>query len=84
MIVGCYTLDLYCEVADNHSHGEVGTYGYADQFTGPTGPKCREQSRDAGWRLDVRRGLALCPKCVAGGMTLTKVIRALDTPAKGE
>ena len=69
MIVGGYTLDLYC---DDERHA----YKYGDPKVGET--ECdtfiasraglaRRKARDAGWRLYMRDGLAVCPTCARRG-----------------
>lgn len=68
MIVGCYTLDLYCDVPlDDWRHrvntGYTRGYGVA-QYTGKTGSGCRVQARYDGWKLDLAAGTATCPTCV--------------------
>ena len=59
MIVGCYSLHLYCS-RDNPEHG----FGeFPHQFTGETGKECRAKARICGWRLDMKSNTAVCPKC---------------------
>lgn len=59
MQVGCYVLDLYC---DDHGHCATGS---VVQYTGETGPECRQQARKDGWKLG-RAGESndTCPRCV--------------------
>lgn len=66
MIVGCYTLDLYCDTPGCR----MGRCFYTGDSTTPpfqttaeTGAECRTKARRAGWRLDLKNGLARCPKC---------------------
>ena len=68
MIVGCYTLDLYCdrfsvspgEVTDEHGHW----YNeFPHQFTAELGSECRAKAKQRGWKLNLKDGTALCPKC---------------------
>jgi len=67
MIVGCYTMDLYC---DNPKCEAVfaGLDGHRDGiqmgFTGSTRAACARQARRVGWR--VGRTKAYCPRCLAG------------------
>lgn len=60
MIVGCYTLDLYCDNAKPqdgiHEWNE-----FPHQFFDEFGSTCRSNARKAGWLLSEKR--ALCPKC---------------------
>lgn len=58
MIVGGYTLDLYCDrESPTHLFQE-----FPHQYTGENGPACRRLARRHGWRLK-RNGEAICPKC---------------------
>jgi hypothetical protein len=63
MIVGCYTLDLYC---DNPFHLDV--YGeFPDQYFDEYGSVCMRQARNRGWLFtkDKNTGerIAICPRC---------------------
>lgn len=64
-IIGCYTLDLYCEndkpvgeVDLVHSHNE-----FPHSFCHESGSVCRKRARKTGWRLNLKEGKAVCPKC---------------------
>jgi len=58
MIVGCYTLDLYCDQKnDKHVHGE-----FPHTFTAEHGSNCRSRAKRKGWIL-THAGNAICPKC---------------------
>lgn len=46
MIVGCYSMDLYCDVKD-----AFGCRAYPGQFTGRTESECIRKARKAGWRV---------------------------------
>lgn len=60
MMVGCYTLDLYCDRDSlRHKYGE-----FPHQYTGKTESSCRRQARLDGWRLNLRTGTDICPACV--------------------
>ncbi len=76
MIVGCYTMDLYCcapgcpvrpVAADT---GAVAAMATA-QFTGETASMCRHAARLAGWKLYRGDGggfeHAKCSRCVKDG-----------------
>lgn len=71
MIVGCYTLDLYCDgkgCLTNHPFGIGPESRYIPvQFTGETGQECRKEATRAGWVINNRAGTCLCPKCVREG-----------------
>lgn len=67
MIVGCYTLHLYCDaVADNggplvHPRGAEVNYvsQHEGEFTGRTDRDCRRLARKAGWTFTKRNGQEL-------------------------
>lgn len=62
MIVGGYTLDLYCD--NEQAHGVKGVYNeYVHEF----GATCRAMARKDGWKL-TPEGKAYCPLC--GGKKL--------------
>lgn len=67
MIVGCYTLDLYCDEDgcpnDCARYTSDGRGAPPGQFTGETGGECRSQAKRAGWKLTRRdgEGHASCP-----------------------
>jgi hypothetical protein len=69
MLVGGYTLDMYC---DHQAHGDGGkVFFFAD------GPNCyaqvRASARKAGWVIR-RDGTAVCPACSG------KAVRTPDRP----
>lgn len=76
MIVGCYSLDLYCvherlpivftdEVpVGSHRHGE-----FPHTFDAPNEATCRKQARARGWRFI--NGDVLCPRCAGAKMRKT-------------
>jgi hypothetical protein len=58
VIVGGYTLDLYCDrESTRHAYKEFPHVFYAQ-----TGSRCRREARAVGWNL-TRGGEAICPKC---------------------
>jgi hypothetical protein len=58
MIVGCYSLHLYCDNEDvEHPYDE-----FPHTYTAELGSKCRNAARRDGWRLG-RTGKAYCPLC---------------------
>jgi len=63
MIVGSYTLELYCDApASDPLHARYqGCDGQAE-YTAETGAACRRQARIAGWKLK-RDGTCVCPQC---------------------
>ncbi len=52
MIVGCYTLELYCDAPDCPWRPH--------QFTGRTEAECIRAAKSVGWRLDKKKGIAKC------------------------
>ena len=66
MIVGCYTLNLYCDVP-GCTYNNRGRGYEPDEFTGVTGGECRKAARKAGWRLWLVEGNACCPECNKAG-----------------
>lgn len=77
-VVGGYTLDLYCDNADDagisHYRAESGLYvlhqRVEDQFAGNTFADTSRQAKTYGWKLSSDRRFALCPVCVKNGMKL--------------
>lgn len=70
MIVGCYTLDLYCDTPDCPNatcrYAGGGERAPPAQFTAEFGSVCRERARKRGWTLK-RDGRAFCPDCTKAG-----------------
>ena len=65
MMVGGYSLDLYCDEVDGADKSLVDTLGHRyDEFPhvyyGEHGSICRAAARRNGWTLGKR---VLCPKC---------------------
>ena len=68
MIVGCYSLHLYCDNMTptggqfydiaGHRHDE-----FPHEFTNETRQGCFAQARARGWILNYRTDKSLCPKC---------------------
>lgn len=65
MIVGCYTLDLYCKnypepwvKSDRHDYKEH----FPTAYTGHTLAECKRDARRDGWRF-TRDGDCICPIC---------------------
>ncbi len=67
MIVGGYTLDLYCDGDyPGHAHGwidieDVNRGTFPVQFVGRSERECKAEARKHGWRL--RNSKVLCPMC---------------------
>jgi hypothetical protein len=75
VIVGCYTLDLYCaspaHVSSGTSFGPCvgkgaeGTFGnhQPTQYTGRTEGECKKIARRDGWKF--KNGDCFCPDCIS-------------------
>lgn len=59
MIVGCYTLDLYCDVTYRKHPWD---YRFPHQFTGETFGECKKQAQRYGWIFH-RNSTVTCPHC---------------------
>lgn len=57
MIVGCYSLDLYCRNESRHDSVRPA------QFTGRTFAACKRDAIASGWRFHLD-GDVSCPRCV--------------------
>ena len=80
MIVGGYTLDLYCDHPRHAEHSyAIKNETHPDQYTGETGSECRAKARRRGWKLDLREGQAICPYC---GEKFEAVITATSQPTR--
>lgn len=65
MIVGCYTLDLYCCCAECKTSGiPLCAPGRLGQFTGHTEGQATREARRRGWRVNHKAGLCWAPKHV--------------------
>jgi len=59
VIVGCYTMDLYCDCeSDRHDHGE-----FPHQFIAHKYSQCKRQAQKEGWVFKRNGTDAVCPKC---------------------
>ena len=63
MIVGCYSMDLYCD--REFCKADLGTHW---SYTGQTEAECRRGARKAGWIFH-RSGRVTCPECKGGKET---------------
>lgn len=73
MIVGCYTMHLYCDGAKTCPNGgcKIGGGGESvppAQCTGQTRGECAAKAKKRGWRLNHRTDTALCPACAKAGV----------------
>lgn len=62
MIVGGYSLELYCDnilsKVNKHEYGE-----FPHQFYGNDRAEAFKEARRHGWRINAKKGTAYCPKC---------------------
>jgi hypothetical protein len=75
MIVGAYSLDLYCDNDAEPTHHKIGGRLYVgtgqypdlkelnDQYIGETFLECAKQARADGWKVDRKNDICLCPFC---------------------
>lgn len=64
MIVGAYTLHLYCD-GPRHRELHPNKVGSLDaEFTGYSEADCNKQARAKGWRLDHKNGRCRCARCI--------------------
>jgi hypothetical protein len=65
MLLGCYVLDLYCDIEYAHLLDGKVNYkfagGYA-QYTDEHGSRARASARRNGWKIG--RCYVVCPKCM--------------------
>ncbi len=62
MIVGCYSLNLYCDRKNEEHEYKEFPHTYTDEL----GSRCRKSARQDGWLLK-RNGDCICPKCACKG-----------------
>ena len=67
-VIGCYTLDLYCDNYFSNALTPVrdtvhGFQEFPHQYTGETFGQCVKQARAHGWIVNRDKSHALCPKC---------------------
>lgn len=66
-VIGCYTLDLYCDTGGDPYGGTCPQHRPGVQrlvqFTGRTEADCLKQARRRGWTFKAGATLAICPSC---------------------
>lgn len=68
-VIGCYTLDLYCDTGDGDGYGDTCPYKPRDgtsiqgEYTGQTEGQCIRDARRDGWRFNRDKTKAFCPRC---------------------
>ena len=71
MIVGCYTMDLYCDAGDTCALFVARGYGGPTEWTsGPTvqtESAARVEARADGWHFERGGSRVLCPRCWKAG-----------------
>ena len=68
MIIGCYTLNLYCEVPEC-------TEEMPWEYAGRTGGSCRQQARRQGWQLMLVYGVCVCLGCGKKGRRVQDYVK---------
>lgn len=63
MIVGGYSLHLYCDNEEACARRRKYLKTNHDEFFGETASECRRKARQCGWKVDTMAGTALCPDC---------------------
>jgi hypothetical protein len=60
VIASGYALDLYCDKqeAPGHHYNEF-PHQYSDEHRA----ECRRRAKQDGWKINWRKGTAICPKC---------------------
>lgn len=64
-VVGCYSLDLYCDTG-GEPYGDNCPEVAQGQFTGRTEGDCIRAARSDGWTFNREKTQAFCPKCSKG------------------
>ncbi len=76
MVIGGYSLDLYCDFPDE-SWQHRGSASYAGEgfgdFAAESGPTTRSLARRAGWKIERGQLRALCPSCQKAGRVLPPI-----------
>ncbi len=63
MIVGGYTLDLYCDNEKPYPDGIHPFKYFPQEFVGETRQECAKEARQVGWKLNFNKRTAICPIC---------------------
>lgn len=67
MIVGCYTLDVYCDNEDKCAAKDLPIWDknylpWPCQYTGRNSRECLQAAKSAGWKI--KRDVAICAICL--------------------
>jgi len=62
MIVGCFTLDLYCDTEGCRHNDEGKGCQEPDSYVRRTRAECNRAARKDGWKI--WKGKVICSKCV--------------------
>jgi hypothetical protein len=88
MIASGYTLDLYCDVPVEgweHLHQSEFSHGPGvGKFYAEEGRTARADARRAGWKFNMRTGVAICPTCAKAGRAPIPEAPAPGHPAAEE
>ena len=61
MIVGCYSLDLYCDNEKVHKDEYPGMKSI--ELQGRSRESCLRQARQVGWKINIQKWTCYCPQC---------------------
>ena len=64
MIVGAYTLHLYCET-NGCEYARRYVNGERFEFVGSNASQCYREAREHGWKISLKERSAHCPECSA-------------------
>jgi hypothetical protein len=73
MIVGCYTLDLYCDGSHETTDFDE---RFPCQYTGTSFAHCRSRAILDGWKFSNDGKMVLCSQCVSKGVNFGSVLDA--------
>lgn len=71
MIVGCYTMHLYCRNRDDDTcvaPMQWKALAYNAEYTGRTYTQCVTQAKKDGWKFDKEADDVTCPECTKSKM----------------
>lgn len=78
MVIGGYSLDLYCDFPDEaYKHRGSADFPGAGcaNFAAETGPLAKKLAKRAGWKIERGERRAICPSCQKAG----RVLPSIDT-----
>lgn len=67
MIVGCYSVHLYCEAVGHLEFPQIDEPILRKEFTGQNERECFQEARNAGWKIIKR--IPICHRCIRIGLS---------------